>query len=212
MNFSPDGKYLAGAGEDGSLALWDPRTGKELRRLVGSRQTLSFHGGFAFSQDGKFLAELSLNFDPDIHVWDVAAGKPLVALEAEYFYSQMAFSPDGKTLAVSGERSVKVKDLYQRVHDAVLWDAATGKERYDFGEADPAVAFAASGDTVVTCRGPSLFLWDATTGKRRREIATGRKATTARSPSRRTARRWPRRGRTVLSLFGILKRAKKSVA
>ncbi len=33
MAFSPNGKTFATGGEDGTIRLWDPRTGKELRRL-----------------------------------------------------------------------------------------------------------------------------------------------------------------------------------
>jgi WD40 repeat protein len=33
MTFSPDGTVLATGADDGTVRLWDPRTGKELARL-----------------------------------------------------------------------------------------------------------------------------------------------------------------------------------
>src|SRR5215213_7985110 len=52
-SFSPDGKYLASSGEDGPIRLWEPRTGKLVRRFQGPNQRVY---SIAFSPDGKQLA------------------------------------------------------------------------------------------------------------------------------------------------------------
>src|SRR5204862_208419 len=47
--FSPDGKLLAGGGEDKAVHLWDATTGKEVRRFVAHTDKVT---GLAFSADG----------------------------------------------------------------------------------------------------------------------------------------------------------------
>ena len=37
MAFSPDGRFLASAGEDGLIKLWDPASGQELRDIAAHR-------------------------------------------------------------------------------------------------------------------------------------------------------------------------------
>jgi WD40 repeat protein len=49
--FSPDGKRLASAGQDGAVKAWDPATGQETRSLTGHTQEVR---SAAWSPDGSW--------------------------------------------------------------------------------------------------------------------------------------------------------------
>src|SRR5437870_1393893 len=69
LAYSPDGKVLASAGYDNAVRIWDPATGKELRKLGGSYNPLS---SVSFSPDGKTIVAGS--YDNVIRFWDMASG------------------------------------------------------------------------------------------------------------------------------------------
>ena len=107
--FSRDGKLLASASEDQSAKLWDARDGREIATfaLTGTSDPART---IAISADSKVLAAGN-GFRT--YAWDIAS-KALKFTASGGFYA-LAFSPDGKRLAL-GERN-----------GIVLVDAATGK-------------------------------------------------------------------------------------
>jgi WD40 repeat protein len=175
LAYTPDGKALASAGWS-MLHLWDPETGRELRRLESPPGYPSFGGPFVFSADGKTLAEVGQL--GRVRVWGVADGKPLVELDEKYRGEGVVFSPDGRRLATTCGRYDMQRNRV--VKDSKVWDAATGKELLDLPECT-AWGFTADGRNVaVSGAGSDVLVWrDPETGKERGRIETGRKAPTA---------------------------------
>jgi len=84
--FSPDGTFLASAAFDHTVRLWDPATGKEVRRFTTAEEranpysTARWMHSISFSPDGKKLACAEYNKGwpaNQIRVWDVATAKLL---------------------------------------------------------------------------------------------------------------------------------------
>ena len=68
LAFSPDGALLASCGEDSTVRLWDLKTGKHARILIGHNDRVL---NVAFSPDGKTLASSSV--DGTVLLWDLTS-------------------------------------------------------------------------------------------------------------------------------------------
>lgn len=164
IGFSPDGKTLALGTTNNPVKLRDVLTGDE-RILKDS----IYRGSFAFSSDGKSLATVAVDFGEGITLWDVASGRKLRTLPAKAAYpadygdcdyegslSQVAFSPDGKTVV-------------SRIHCAAeLWNVRTGMRIRKFKgsfDAGSSIAFSPDGKTLAgrAHKGP-VKLWSNSTG------------------------------------------------
>jgi WD40 repeat protein len=191
LAFSPDGKVLATGGHDPMIHLWEPASGKPLRRL----EVEELPGGarsLAFSPDGKVLA--SGGDSEKIVLWDVVRGKRVRSLRGQQGAAHsLAFSPDGKLL-VAGDRNYTVR----------RWDVASGREVQPFqGQQPPKrglgvgdkplrfVAFSPDGRTLLAAADHDLrdefdprmlhqraddsgnqliCLWEAATGRARMQL------------------------------------------
>jgi WD40 repeat protein len=94
LAFSHDGRTLAVSASDGSTYLWNIATGHQVAMLAGPAGT-EFVSSVAFSSDDKTLGMTADN--DGIYLWDVATRK-LTATIVDGA-DEVAFSPDGKTLA-----------------------------------------------------------------------------------------------------------------
>ena len=167
--YSPDVRTVATESNDGTVRIWDSATGRELRLLQGyfdSHKYLEGFRGLVFSPDGSTVAtgsvgKLSKSGNPDegsAHLWDMATGQLLRVLEGETrSVRDVAFSPDGRTVATAGDDG------------AFLWDSVTGGDlRLLQGPSVPAgnVAFSPDGRTVaIGSDDGTTRLWDAGSGQ-----------------------------------------------
>jgi len=114
LKFSPDGTKLAvgGTTDDyiNTIEIWSTSTDELLSTL-----NIPGHYGsvaLAFSPDGKILADssswINSNSYPvaDLQLWDVSSGTLIDSLDtAATLTNGLAFSPDGKTIALGGQTS-----------------------------------------------------------------------------------------------------------
>lgn len=160
--FSPDGEMLAAGSYDGTIFLWDVRTGERLRTLEEHPVEV---WSVAFSPDGRTLA--SGSEDGAVTMWDAQTGEHLRTLLGHPDgVRSVVFSPDGRWLA-SGSRDGTV----------VLWDAATG-EAFDtlcgptVGHGVSSLAFNPSGSRLAIGRADGTTqLQDPRTGSVIRTLA-----------------------------------------
>ena len=138
--WSPDQRYLASAGYDQVITLWDLETGRAERVFKG-------HSGriwsLVFSPDGKSL--LSAGLDTTARVWDVASGRQLRVLTNGDGVWQALFSPDGQVIATAAING-----------GGRLWDARSGavvSERLDHDQAVLTIAFSPDGRRLACAGG-----------------------------------------------------------
>jgi WD40 repeat protein len=127
--YSPDGSVLAAfamAGENGTVELLDPATGKPRRVLA--RTTKTWVRWLAFAPGGRALA--AGIFDAEgirIRYWDVQTGAVLMEMPDSSGCDHSAqFSADGSMLAACGLKKVAVWSVPSKVR-AVLPGKPAGK-------------------------------------------------------------------------------------
>jgi len=168
--FDPGKDRLAAASADGTVAIWDLATGKQILTLLGHKDWVR---SVAFNHDGKLLA--SAGSHGLVKVWDGATGKEVRSLRVSGDpVFAVAFSPDGQRLA-----ACTALDWNQPLHagQVKIWEAATGKELVSFRDQGVfGLAFSPDGARLATCGGAAVRLWNSHTGK---ELATLRPKSSA---------------------------------
>src|SRR5271170_936072 len=146
---SPDGTMVASVADDMVCRLWDVASGKLLREFRGHKDKTpndfpSMLYACAFAPDGAHLA--TGDKVGHVVVWDVAGGKELATLETPVMYTwdpvarrhsiggirSLAFSPDGKLLAVGGMGKVGNIDHLEGKARVEVFDWQKGERSHEF--------------------------------------------------------------------------------
>jgi WD40 repeat protein len=148
---TPDGKTIASVADDMACRLWDAGSGKLLRELRGHQERTPHHFpsmlyACAFTPDGQFLA--TVDKVGHIVLWEVASGKQAKTLEAPTMYTwdpvqrkhsiggprALAFSPDGRHLAVGGIGKIGNIDHLDGKARVEVFDWQKGERTHEFSD------------------------------------------------------------------------------
>jgi WD40 repeat protein len=160
--WSPDGRLLATASDDGTAKVWDSSTGQEVLTLSGHEHRVN---NIAWRPDGKLLVTASA--DATAKVWDVATGRLVLTLpRQERWVFWAAWSPDGSRLATASmDRMLKV------------WDASTGRELLAVSGHEKSVLcvmWSPDGGRLATAsEDQTARVWEAETGRLLLTLAAG---------------------------------------
>ncbi len=154
--FSADGELLASAGGDGTIKVWNSRTGDRIKTLSNAHTdsvvSIAFHPG------GKYVA--SAGADRQVKVWDWTTGQEVFRGSCDAIRKfgtayTVAFSPDGRQLAAGSDGEVRIWNWEGRQ----LLHTFSGHDHHSIS-----VAFSRDGRFLATGSwrdGPRL--WDPTT-------------------------------------------------
>jgi WD40 repeat protein/serine/threonine protein kinase len=155
LAFRADGKYVATAGTDGKVILWDPATGGKKITLEKPQSrdrawAVAFH-----PKDGRRLA--AGYSEKRVMIWDYVAKEAKILKGHTNDVYSVAYSPDGRWLASASW------------HEVIIWDLATHEEIRRIGGYPGliwTVAWSPDGRLLALAGGRKGFgeieLWDMT--------------------------------------------------
>ncbi|MEU8434491.1 serine/threonine-protein kinase [Streptomyces sp. NPDC029216] len=172
VDFSTDGKFLAVGDRDGAVMLWNS-PGLDVATKLGDSAVPGIGNktlGVKFSPDGSLLA--SVDDFATITLWDVASRQKTGTLQGDRIqkqagYTNLAYSPDGKTLAYGANSVMTLWDVQSRSLAATLVNVPVQQPSTSNADGDLLrMAFAQDGRTLITSTFQELLrFWDVRTGK-----------------------------------------------
>ncbi len=147
--FSPDGKLLASGSHDDTVILWEVGTGRPLHILKIGNDVLDL----AFSPGDQILAVAGRN---GASLWNPLNGELIRIVKRDGSFS-LSFTPDGKTLSVTGDSSYS---YYYGYNQSKNFDVNTGQELDLWGhDLSPSISYDVSGNFFISrSRSPMEYI------------------------------------------------------
>jgi hypothetical protein len=161
--YSPDGNTIASTSDDGTVRLWDARTGKQQAILKGHSGSVN---RAAFVPDGKRI--ISAGDDKTVRVWDAMRHVELKAIKHAAPIGTIALSPDGKNMALAINDSDNYTILIQDIQTgANVADMQEIESTYSHYGPINSLDFSTDGKRLVSGGGEGdIYVWDATKWKK----------------------------------------------
>jgi WD40 repeat protein len=158
--FSPDGRWIVSASQDGRVTVWNATTGQQLFWFQAHERDIA---SVALSPDGRRVATAS--WDGTVKIWNF---DPLHAADKHSLFQTLpghtdgvqsvAFSPDNQHLA-SGGRDKTVR----------VWEVATASQIWSsraHAKDVTCVTYSPDGQWIASASNDkSVKIWDAATGR-----------------------------------------------
>ena len=171
VQFSPDGDMLTSTSGNDIIRFWDVTKGQLINTVQGYQDSISYSpdgkkllvianndGGSALftskDSDGKtykkIIPTVILDTIYALHILNIGTGQRIKTISSLNYVNCFAYSPDGKTIAISdGQRFG-------------LWDATTGKHLKTLSEGTPelqSIAYSPDGETIASIRWDDTMQW-----------------------------------------------------